>query len=187
MAAETTGNKYKLISSDNKTFEASDDVIKQNDIWGAIYECGGKPDEEIPIKDIDGKTLKKVVAFCEKFANDPKYDANDPKEPASLRSDVRVINFFKDFRSTNDLLELVNAANYLNNQRLIDACLLHIHRNLEGSNVEEIREKLHLKNDFSPEEEKAFTPKNLPFSFLHHHHHHLDLADYDIPDFNDIH
>uniref|UniRef100_A0A914QYE5 SKP1-like protein n=1 Tax=Panagrolaimus davidi TaxID=227884 RepID=A0A914QYE5_9BILA len=186
MASENAEIKYKLISSDNKEFLVSEAVIKQNDVWLSFYENGGSPGPEIPIKDIDGKTLKKVVEFCEKFVKDSQYNSNETRECAALRNDIRIINFFKDIKS-GFLLELVKAANYLDNKRLVDACLFNIHRNLDGLDIEGIRKSLHLENDFTEAEEKQFKQENSDF-FLPHYlqmhmadfgHHHMNFLDHD--------
>jgi hypothetical protein len=121
--------KIKFISSDNKSFLVTEEVAKQNNICIPLLDYVGNADNGIPLQNVKAKTLKQVITFCEKFASDPPYDSQ--KGQIDLRSDLRVINFLKNMNS-QDLSDILLAADYLENKRLIDAGLHYIHRNLQG-------------------------------------------------------
>jgi S-phase kinase-associated protein 1 len=157
-AKDQNNGKIKLVSSDGKPFLVAEGIVKQNvtctDLMGYCNSAEG-----IPLPNVNAKTLKKVITFCERFVNDPSY--NPDTDHNNLRHDPRVSSFMKNI-SSQDLMDLLLAANYLNNSRLIDAGLLYIHHNHDGMTVEEIRHALHLENDFTREEEAVFKKSNEP-------------------------
>ena len=93
-----------------------------------FYFSDCNSESEIPTPNVDGKTLRNVINFCDLFADAPPYD---PEDKTTLRMDPKVKKFMEKL-STDDFKKILLAANYLDNPRLIDAGLLKIHNELEG-------------------------------------------------------
>lgn len=60
----------------------------------------------------------------------------------------------------NDVFNLIVAANYLDIVPLIDLCFAKIASFIKGKTVEQIREKLNIVNDLTPEEEAEIREEN---------------------------
>ncbi|KAI6216915.1 E3 ubiquitin ligase complex SCF subunit [Aphelenchoides fujianensis] len=130
---------------------------------------------------ISGQTLKKVVEWTKKFANSRRAappttptpsgaaaagsssSAGRPLDRAAASADSpppaverRLVEQWEiDFMNSLDSEELhrvINAANYLQHDSLLDGSLTCVARIMQGRTTEELRELLGIPNDFTPEE-----------------------------------
>ncbi len=59
-----------------------------------------------------------------------------------------------------ELFDTILAANYLNNQPLMDLACQRVADMIKGKTPEEIRKTFNIKNDFTPEEEEEIRREN---------------------------
>ncbi|KAM7462347.1 hypothetical protein LguiA_030468 [Lonicera macranthoides] len=135
-------DKKKLVtlkSSDNEEFVVEESVaIKSETIKNIIEDCGL---ELISLHNIDGKTLAKVIQYCERHANDENGDLN---------------KFDDEFLDVEQsvLFDLIQAANYLSIKDLLDKVRTKITNNMKYKSVDQVRKIFRIENNFSPKEEK---------------------------------
>ncbi|GFP96601.1 skp1-like protein 1a [Phtheirospermum japonicum] len=107
-------------------------------------------DNVIPLPNVTGKILSKVIEYCKRHAED---------KPSS---DEDVKGFDADFVKVDQatLLDLILAANYLNIKSLMDLTCQTVADMIKGKTPEEIRKTFNIKNDFTPEEEEEVRREN---------------------------
>ncbi|KAF9597343.1 hypothetical protein IFM89_017246 [Coptis chinensis] len=140
-----------LKSSDGEVFEVEEHVIVQSATINNLIE-DGCAENGIPLPNVTGKILAKVIEYCVNHAGKP--DAKDEEELKKL--DNELVN-------PNDqatLYELILAANYLNIKSLLDLTCQIVADMIKGKTPEEIRRTFNIKNDFTPEEEEEVRKEN---------------------------
>merc|ERR1712118_131595 len=140
---EDTATKITLKSSDEETFEVDQDVENMFEDTGA--------DVAIPLPNVSGKDLSKVIEYCTYKVNAAKKNADG--NPTVAEEDVKTWEneFVKVDQGT--LFQLILAANYLNIKELLDLTCHSVASMIRGKSPEEIRKAFNIKNDFTPEEE----------------------------------
>jgi len=129
--------QVKLSSSDNEVLDVNTDVIKLSNTIKTMLEDLGDGDEEggeqetIPLPNVNGSILKKVLQWCQ---------------------------YHKVDQGT--LFELILAANYLDIKGLLDVTCKTVANMIKGKTPEEIRKTFNIKNDFTPEEEEQIRKEN---------------------------
>uniref|UniRef100_A0AC34FCJ4 SKP1 component dimerisation domain-containing protein n=1 Tax=Panagrolaimus sp. ES5 TaxID=591445 RepID=A0AC34FCJ4_9BILA len=112
--------------------------------------------EPIPLPTISSFTIKRIKTFCEKFEGSPTYSiphghVSDPTPWLEALGDSE----------GDGLVDLLQAANFLDIPRLIDAGLLKIKSFIDGQSIENIRGILNLPADLTPEEEQEIADKHV--------------------------
>jgi S-phase kinase-associated protein 1 len=109
----------------------------------------------IPIPNITGQILAKVIEYCKKHAEVASSEEGKPNE-----DDLKAWD--KDFINVDQatLFELILAANYLNIRNLLDLTCQAVADNIKDKTPEEIRKIFNIKNDFTPEEEEEVRREN---------------------------
>lgn len=156
--AET--NIYKLESKDNVILEISDKAIKQSTTLGLLVVNLGydtkKPEERepIPVTNVLGACLKKLVEWCEKHQNDELItDKDQPRDVVITEWDGEFLKIDND-----ELFDLICAANYLDIRGLMDVSCKTVANMAKGKNPDELRLIFGIKSDEEDEaEEKAAT------------------------------
>ncbi|CAI9755819.1 unnamed protein product [Fraxinus pennsylvanica] len=149
--AEIAGKKLTLRSSDGEVFEVEEVVALASQSIKHMVEddCA---DNVIPLPNVTGKILSKIIEYCKKHADaasakaDDKVSAND--------DDLRA--FDADFVKVDQgtLFDLILAANYLDIKSLLDLTCQTVADMIKGKTPEDIRKTFNIKNDFTPEEEE---------------------------------
>ncbi|XP_054789443.1 SKP1-like protein 1B [Prosopis cineraria] len=143
-------------SSEKLTLESNDGTLLEIDVkialtWQLLKNKidDGCVDGVIPIENVNGETLAKVIEYCQKHA----MAADD----AELRRwDAEFLNV--DWSS---LFDLTLAADYLQIKSLRDLTIRTVSdRIVEIKSPEEFRRTFGIKNDFSPEEEAQIRKEN---------------------------
>lgn len=114
-------------------------------------------DSEIPMPDIRGDILKKVIEYLD------HYKSTDPKEiqrplPSNNLSDV-TDEWDITFLNSIDLdatFDLINAANYMDIKPLLDLSCAKIASLMKGKSAEEIRNMFSIECDLTEEELKEY-------------------------------
>ncbi|KAL3643058.1 SKP1-like protein 1A [Castilleja foliolosa] len=116
---------------------------------------------EIPIHNVTGVTLAKVLEYCKRHV-DASASKTDDKPSSTAVSDEELKTFDTDFVNIHHsmLFDLVLAANYLNIKSLLDLGFQTVADMIKDKSPEEVRELFNIKNDFTPEEEKQVREEN---------------------------
>ncbi|KAK8477249.1 hypothetical protein V6N13_027833 [Hibiscus sabdariffa] len=150
----STSKKIILMSSDHETFEVDEAVVLQSQTIKNMIEdnCA---DGKIPLPNITGKTLSKVLEYCKKHA---EAEVAADKEGNSEELKVWDGEFLNVDQGT--LFDLIMAANFLDIKELLDLTCQAVAYMLKGKTPEQIREIFHIKNDYTPEEEEEVRREN---------------------------
>nr|GMD96195.1 SKP1-like protein 1B [Ipomoea batatas] len=133
--------KVKVMSSDGQMFELSQKVALQ---WQTLkrmieVDCA---DQCIPIPQVTGKILEKVIEYCKKHV-----EVSSFKELRTFD-----LEFIKVDQAT--LFDLIQAANYLDVTDLLHLTCQTFADSIKDKTPEEVRQILNIENDFTPEEEE---------------------------------
>lgn len=148
-----------LLSSDGREFPA-EAVALLTRLSGTIRNLTDAVDSDeaaaiIPLPNVDGKTLDRVLEYCAHLA-----DSSAASLPAPTPQLDEWSAAFLDLPNA-ELFDLLLAANYLDIRALLDAACSKVALMIKGKTTEEIRVAFDIKNDFTPEEEEAVRRENL--------------------------
>jgi len=125
---------------------------------GDNEEDGGEQ-ETIPLPNVNGSILKKVIQWCQYHKDDPlPLEEDDNKEKRTDDIPSWDQEFLKVDQGT--LFELILAANYLEIKGLLDVTCKTVANMIKGKTPEDIRKTFNIKNDFTPEEEEQIRKEN---------------------------
>ncbi|KAL3634326.1 hypothetical protein CASFOL_021380 [Castilleja foliolosa] len=156
-AADNGSKKIVLRSSDGEIFEVEEAVALESQTIKHIIE-DGCADNVIPIVNVTGVILSKVIEFCKRrvdacaLASASKTDGK-PSPTAVSEEEIKVL--FKDDQVM--LLDLIKAASYLNIEYLTFQTAADM---IKGKSPEEVRKLFNLENDYTPEEEEEVRKQN---------------------------
>jgi S-phase kinase-associated protein 1 len=110
-------------------------------------------DQAIPLPNVTGPILEKIIEWCIHHKDDPAPAAEDDVKQKTV-DDISEwdANFVKVDQGT--LFELILAANYLDIKPLLDLTCKTVANMIKGKTAEEIRRTFNIENDFTPEEEE---------------------------------
>ena len=151
-----------LQSLDDQEFRITVKTAKMSDTIKNLIEDAGT-DLPIPLPNVTGKILKKVVEYCVYHTDNPTpvSAATAAAAGEEKRTDDLCtwdIDFCKVDQPT--LFELILAANYLDIKGLLDATCKTVANMIKGKTPEEIRKTFNIVNDFTPEEEEQVRKEN---------------------------
>jgi len=126
----------QISSSDNQVFEIEESVIFQSTtIKNMITDLDGS-DQIIPLPGVTSEILKKVIEYSDHHKNDD--DSDVEKE---------ISEWDKKFMDLDNelIIEIINAANYLENEKLLNLGCQVIANKLKGKSLEENNKILGIK------------------------------------------
>ena len=147
-------NKIRLVC-DNEKIDIDQEVANKSPVLKSMIEDTGK-EGDIVIPNIKAPILRKVIEYCTHYRNSKPKDIKKPLLRRNLvengvdQWDANFINLDQ----TEELIDLVVAANFLDIESLLDLGCAKIAVMIKDKSVEEIREFLDIDNDFTAEEEK---------------------------------
>lgn len=142
-------------TSDGDLFTLSHEAASlSNFIGGFLEDAGDQPlPEPLTLNEVNSAAMKKIALYMEHHAGKPVPEIEKP-----LSGDLKTIVGDWDFEfaemSDEEMLVVINAANYLFIPGLIDLLCAKIATTIVGKTVEQIRERHHIENDLTPEEEQ---------------------------------
>jgi len=154
--------KLKLESSDGDILEVEADIIRQSqtidNMMSDLPADSQQEDDVIPLPNVNGNILQKVIDWCRHHRNEEPYQESD--ETVKRSDDIPQWDqeFLKVDQGT--LFELIMAANYLDIKKLLDLCCKNVANMIKGKTAEEIRKTFNIKNDFTDEEQAQVTREN---------------------------
>ena len=160
--------KYVPFGMESNTvkLKSSDGIIREVDVFllskskllnGLILDYKGD-DEEIPLNDLDVKNLDLIVQYLEHYKDmEPKEipkpfpERTDEEIMKGLLNDEWTYNYLTN-QSLEDLINLVNAANYLQIDGLINIIAAKLAHEMCNCDIEEARVKFGIECDMTDEE-----------------------------------
>ncbi|XP_043697745.1 SKP1-like protein 1A [Telopea speciosissima] len=110
-------------------------------------------DTIIPLPNVEGKILSKLIQYCQKHV----------EAAVAADSEEEIKKFDKEFLEAvedNILFEIILASNYLDIKDLLDICCQKVADDIKNMSKEDVRKKFNINNDFTPEEEEAIRKEN---------------------------
>ncbi|KAJ3086889.1 suppressor of kinetochore protein mutant [Quaeritorhiza haematococci] len=150
----------KLNSSDGQEFTVAKEIACQSVlIKNMIEDVGEAEDQAIPLPNVNGPILSKVIEYATYHKDDPP---PPPEDEAKPKSSDDIEEWDREFMNVDQgtLFELILAANYLDMKGLLDLGCKTVANMIKGKSVEEIRKTFNIVNDFTPEEEEQIRKEN---------------------------
>ncbi|CAN1759303.1 SKP1-like protein 4 [Linum perenne] len=147
----TAAKNLTLKSSDGETFEVSEAVASKSKMIKNMIDddCA---DGTIPVANVTGKVMAKVIEYCKKHGSSSDQAAANPLKDWDGK-------FVKEL-SMEMLFDVTLAANYLDIKELLDLACEYIASMMKGKEPEEIRKIFNIKNDYTKEEEDEVRREN---------------------------
>nr|XP_043612578.1 SKP1-like protein 1 [Erigeron canadensis] len=148
MASSSKSKQVTLLSCDGESFDVEECVAMECLTIKHMIE-DGCADSSIPVHNVTGATLSKVIDYCNKHT-DPSFT------PTELKA------FDADFYKVDQkmLFDIILAANYLDNKSLLELGCRTVAESVRGLTTREIRKLYRIRNDFTPEEEAKVREEN---------------------------
>lgn len=108
--------------------------------------------DQIPVE-VDSDILDIVIDYCQYHSKNIDYNINN--DPYEYGYDSELI----DNIDIDTIFDLINAANYLEIDNLLDLTTKGLATYIEGKTTEKLREMLKVENDYTPAEEAALREK----------------------------
>lgn len=150
----STSRKIVLKSSDGHIFEVEEVVALQSQTIANMIEddC---VENGIPISNINGEILAKVIEYCKKHVVLPDGDSSSSSKEELKAWDAEFMN-----TDQSTIFNLILAANFLNVKNLLDLGCQTVADMITGKTPDEIRTVLNIEKDFTPEEEEEIRKEN---------------------------
>jgi len=148
------------MSSDGVEKTVARDVAERSVLIKNMLEDCVEIDQAIPIPNVNGSVLTKVIEWCEHHKNDPTPTADDETDSRKKSTDIE--EWDQKFMQVDQemLFEIILAANYLDIKPLLDVGCKTVANMIKGKSPEEIRKTFNIQNDFTPEEEDQIRREN---------------------------
>ena len=144
----------KLKSSDGEIFEVEENYLNKSKVLCELKEFL-KPDEDLLVKEVEGKTLSKVIEYLKHYVNEEPKEIPKPLPSADLKPLLSEWDYnYISPPPLEDVVNLVNAANYLDISDLINLASARLASEMINCSVEEARKKFGIKGDMTEEEIK---------------------------------
>ena len=146
-------SKVKLITSDNVTREVDVNLLKK-----CISLKDNQGGEEVILNEVDAKNLDLIIQYLEHYKDmEPKEipkpfpERTDEEFLKGILNDEWTYNYLTN-QSLEDLINLVNAANYLQIDGLINIIAAKLAHEMCNCDIEEARVKFGIECDMTDEE-----------------------------------
>ena len=151
-------NTKKLKSSDNIIKEVDKSLLMKSKLLKGLIEDYQGDEEEIPLNEVDSKNLDLILQYLEHYKNDepkeipkPFPERTDDEFLKGILNDEWTFNYLQNI-SLEGLINLVNAANYLQIDGLINIIAAKLAHEMCNCEVEEARKKFGIECDMTEEE-----------------------------------
>uniref|UniRef100_A0A1J3H0A1 SKP1-like protein n=2 Tax=Noccaea caerulescens TaxID=107243 RepID=A0A1J3H0A1_NOCCA len=152
----SSSKKIVLNCSDGKSFEIGEAVARKSKLIADMIDSGC--DGPIPLQNVKGKTLEKVIEYCKRHVVEFGPSDEDDEEAAEKLA-IWDAEFIKVDEET--IFHLILAANYLNIEGLLSLTCKTVADYIKDKTPEEVRQIFGIENDYTPEEEEAVRKENV--------------------------
>ena len=150
--------EVKLKSSDGKIFEVPIDILQKSKLFTDINQNDEDEENEIELKEVDGKNLERIIEYLKHYKDiEPKEipkpfpERTDDAFLRSILNDDWTFDYIQSM-TLEEAINLVNAANYLQIDGLINILAAKIAHEICNCEVEEARRKFGIEGDMTEEE-----------------------------------
>jgi len=149
----------KLVSQDEERFSVTRKVALMSELVKTMIE-NDKEERELPLPNVKGSTLAKVVEYMKYHTETPAKEIEKPLKSSNMAEVVS--QWDAEFVEVEQemLFELILAANYMDIKPLLDLSCAKVASLIKGKTPEQIRKQFNIQNDFTPEEEEAVRAEN---------------------------
>eukprot|EP00494_Astrolonche_serrata_P029128 UN29395 len=116
---------------------------------------GDKNETNVPLPNVKGVILKKVIEFMKYHHKNPCKEIEKPLKSSNMNEVVSEWDAQYVEVDQETLFEIILAANYMDVKPLLDLTCAKVASMIKGNTPEEIRRRFNIQNDFTPEEEEA--------------------------------
>ena len=143
-------DSIQLVSKDNQVFTVNARSIILSSLIQDMIEENEDEMPRIPVPNVEGKTLEKVIEYCNYHYDKPIEEIEKP-----LKGDVNdyICEWDKKFLEMEQhvLIDVIMASNYLNIKSLLDLTCAKIASMIRGKSPQQIRDIFGIENDFTKE------------------------------------
>ncbi|TKY49427.1 SKP protein 16 [Spatholobus suberectus] len=152
--------KVKLRTADQVTFEVELFITKEMETVQSFIDAGGADASlVIPLPNVTSRELRLIVEYCSEHCRGT--GADNPNDNKVRKERLKEFDErFVQALSTNELKELLLAANYLNMKNFLEFLSRSIADSIKNQSVEFVRNFFGVVNDYTPEEEAEFRQAN---------------------------
>ena len=146
---------HAQISNDDYPAEVSLKVARMSKLVESNFEDDEENDsddetevKEIPLPNVSGDVLKKVIEYCEHYQNDEEMTSiQTPLKSSKL--DELVQAWYANYVQVDQqmLFDLVAAANYMDIKPLLDLTCLAVSIEIKGKSAEELQEMFDISRE----------------------------------------
>ena len=148
----------KLKSKDNQIYEISIDLLEKAKLISGIVEDASDEDDTIFLREIDEINLIRIIDYLVHYQKEepkeipkPFPDRTDDAFLRSILNDDWTFDFLQNM-TLEEAIHLVNAANYLEIDGLINILAVKLAHEMCNCEVEEARRKFGIECDMTEEE-----------------------------------
>ena len=148
----------KLKSKDNQIYEVSIDLLEKAKLISGIVEDASDEDDTIFLREIDEINLIRIIDYLVHYQKEepkeipkPFPDRTDDAFLRSILNDDWTFDFLQNM-TLDEGINLINAANYLEINGLINILAAKLAHEMCNCEVEEARKKFGIEGDMTEEE-----------------------------------
>ena len=150
--------EVKLKSSDGKIFEVPIDILQKSTLFKDMNQSDEDEENEIELKEVDGKNLERIIEYLKHYKDiEPKEipkpfpERTDDAFLRSILNDDWTFDYIQSM-TLEEAINLINAANYLQIDGLINILAAKLAHEMCNCEVEEARRKFGIECDMTEEE-----------------------------------
>ena len=148
---DANSNLIKIKSSDGQIFEIEERGLDRAKLFKELKEILNLK-EELPF-DVDSKNLKKIIEFLNYYIYEIPKAIPKPLPSSDLKQVLSEWDYnYIISLSIEEIVDLVNAANYMNINHLINLACSRLASEMTNCSMEEAREKFGIHADMTEEE-----------------------------------
>jgi len=139
--SQETSKIITLESSDKIEFKVDENVVRISTLCCVMCEDDiDDTDDNIPILNVEGKTLGKIIEYCTHYVSDKMPDIQKPLPNTDFNKIVG--DWYADYIdvSISELMDIINGANYMDIQPLLDLGCAKSASLIKGKTPDEIKE-----------------------------------------------
>ena len=143
----------KLKSKDGQIFEVDEKCFAKSSVLKGLVNDFPDAESELPTNEVDGKTLSIVIEYLKHYEKEEPKDIPKPLPSADLKPILSKWDY--DYISPLSLetcIDLVNAANYLGINELVNLTSARLASEMINCSIEEARAKFGIFPDMTEEE-----------------------------------
>jgi S-phase kinase-associated protein 1 len=153
----------RLISSEGFELAVDRKIIERSILIRTLLEDIGESESPIPLPNVSGPILSKVIEYCTHHQHDPLTPTTHAlDDDTRSRTEESMSEWDEQFCRVDQgtLFEMILAANYLDIKSMLDLTCRAVANMIKNKSPEEIRQTFNIVNDFTPEEAEQAKREN---------------------------